>query len=55
MATLDAKQIANGLTLKVRIKRSGEWWFRIKVGMLLIRLAAWVMWMPIEFEFEEPR
>jgi hypothetical protein len=51
MATLpDAKQMANNITLHVRVKRSNEWEWRLKVGLWLIRLAAWVMWMGIEIE-----
>jgi hypothetical protein len=45
-----AKQMANNITLTVRIKRGSEWGIRLKIGAWLIRLAAWVMWMDIEIE-----
>ena len=49
MATMpDAKQMAQSITLQVRIKRTDEWVLRLKIGSLLIRLAAWIMWMNVD-------
>ena len=49
MATMpDAKQMAQSITLRVRFKRTDEWALRLKIGSLLIRLAAWIMWMNVD-------
>jgi hypothetical protein len=57
-ATLDVKEVANNITLNVTLKHHKQWRVRLAVGAWLIRLAAWVMWMNVEFkepvEIEEP-
>ena len=51
MATMPTmKEMANSITLTVRIKRDQEWEWRLKIGALLLRLAAWIMWMNIDIE-----
>lgn len=47
-AILDSRRIAKRVTVQVRIKRFTEWRWRLKLGLLLFRLAAWVMWVNIE-------
>jgi len=46
---LDAQNIAHNLTLNVTITRMDQWRWRIALGSWLIRLAAWVMWVDVEF------
>ena len=46
----DAKQLAQGIMLTVRIKRNAVWVWRMKIGAWLIRLAAWIMWTALEME-----
>jgi hypothetical protein len=41
------------LTLHVRIRRSQLFPVRMWIGFQLIRLAAWVMWMPVRFWTED--
>ena len=48
--TLDTKQVAQDFTLTVTMDRAKIWRWRLAVGGWLIRLAAWVMWMDIEFK-----
>ena len=48
--TPDMKTIASGYTIRVKIKRYHSWLWRLKIGMCLIRLAAWFMWVNIEIE-----
>ena len=58
MATLDrtlhVEQAAKQLTLHCGIKLRGvrQWRWRLVLGMWLIRLAAWVMWVNVEIERE---
>ena len=46
----DTKRIANHITMKVELKRYQGWLWRVKLGMLLIRLAAWIMWVDVEIK-----
>jgi hypothetical protein len=47
-AELDAKQLANELTITVEIKRHKEWTLRLWVAAKLIKLAAWIAWVGVE-------
>jgi len=47
---LDVRKLAHTLTLKVKLRRHAEFKLRAWIGMQLIRLAAWVMWLGVEFE-----
>jgi len=51
---LDAKELATMITLRVRIRRMRRWRVRLWIGCRLIRLASWVMWVPVEIEQVEP-
>lgn len=49
MATLTAKGMAKSITLVVRFKGFKQWSFRLWIATQLIRLAAWVAWVNVEF------
>ena len=51
-ATMDVKELAQRITLTVKLKRLYRWAWRVKIAAWLIQLAAWVMWMDIDIEFE---
>ena len=38
------------LTMKVKLRGVNQWRVRLWLGAQLIRLAAWVMWMDVEFD-----
>jgi hypothetical protein len=46
----DAKELGGRVTMVVTIRRYNQWCFRIWLGVKLIRLAAWIMWMNVEIE-----
>ena len=48
---LDTHHVVDGMGMMLKVKINGlnEWRWRLAVGGWLIRLAAWVMWMDIEF------
>lgn len=50
MRALHVKTAAQNLTLHVQIKGVNQWRWRLALGAWLIRLAAWVMWLDVEFE-----
>ena len=53
MATLPSmKKIANGFTIRITFPQMNQWLWRLKIGVWLIRLAAWVMWMNVEVNAE---
>ena len=49
---VDAKTLASKVTLQITIQRGRRWQWRIAIGAWLIRLAALIMWVPIEMEFK---
>ena len=51
-AELDMVKLASQLTMQVRVKRMNEWRVRLRLGLLLIRLAARVMGVGISMEDE---
>ncbi len=53
-AVLDIRKVAHSITLTVHLRRLHEWDMRIVIARLLFRLAAWVMWVGVEFEDGEP-
>jgi hypothetical protein len=46
----DAKNLAKHITLTVKMKRTRQWRWRVKLAAWLIRLAALVMWVNVEIE-----
>ena len=52
-AVFDTKALVQNITLHVQLKRATQWRWRIQLGLWLIRLAAWVMWLNIEIEMED--
>jgi hypothetical protein len=50
---IDAKDLANQLTIEARVKNFNQWKIRIWIGTKLIQLAGWVMWANIEFIEDE--
>ena len=52
MATLegDMQTIANRLEITVNLRGMTQWKVRVWLGVQLIRLAAWIMWVNVEFE-----
>ena len=52
MATLevDMEDIARRIGITVNLRGLTQWKLRVWIGTQLIRLAAWVMWVNIEFE-----
>ena len=48
-AVVDLKEIAQRITLHVKLDHAREWRWRCKVGTFLIALAARIMWMGIEW------
>jgi len=49
---LDARELAQQITLTVHIRRLKEWEIRLWIAALLFRLGAWVAGFDIEFEEE---
>jgi len=49
-ADIKARDLMDGVELKYRISGLKEWSLRVWIGMQLIRLAAWIMWMDIEWQ-----
>ena len=47
-AVVDMRDVASKYMLTLRIKRADQWRWRLKLGLWLIQLAAWVMWVKIE-------
>uniref|UniRef100_A0A6M3M1I0 Uncharacterized protein n=1 Tax=viral metagenome TaxID=1070528 RepID=A0A6M3M1I0_9ZZZZ len=47
---IKARNLMDGVELKYRIRGLTEWNFRVWIGMQLIRLAAWIMWMDVEWQ-----
>ncbi len=47
---LDTKQLANKVTVSVKLKNINQWRVRIWIGTRLMRLAALIMWVDIEIE-----
>jgi hypothetical protein len=52
-ATIDARDVARRFTLVTKTKRYHEWQFRIWLGLYLIRIAAWIMWIDIEVQHDD--
>ena len=52
MATFeaDAKDIARQLDITVKLRGLARWKVRAWLGVQLIRLAAWIMWVNVEFD-----
>lgn len=51
-AELDAKDIANMMTVNVTIKRYDSWRIRLWIALKLIEFAAWLAWVNIEVNDE---
>ena len=51
-AVIDTKMLANHITIHAKIARMTQWQWRIRLGMWLMRLAAWVMWVNLEIDVE---
>lgn len=47
---VDVKKLAKEVTISVVLRDFKQWQIRIRVGMWLIKLAAWIMWVNIEFK-----
>lgn len=47
---LDVRELTQRITMHVRIHRVSQWQWRMRLAMLLIRLAAWVGWFNVEIE-----
>ena len=45
---VDMKPVAQHITVQARLKRMEEFGWRVWLGVCLIRLAAWIMWMNVE-------
>jgi hypothetical protein len=50
MAIVDAKELAGNITINIKVTRYNQWQFRYNLGLWLIQLAAWIMWINIEVE-----
>ena len=52
MATFEANMhtIANLLEITVNLRGMTQWKVRVWLGVQLIRLAAWIMWVNVEFD-----
>ncbi|HUX29156.1 MAG TPA: hypothetical protein VMV78_00855 [Thiobacillus sp.] len=48
--TMDVKDFAPRCTIDVKLKNARQWRWRVFLGVCLIRLAAWIMWVNVEFE-----
>ncbi len=49
MAEINLRDIASKITVTVTIKNETQWRWRIWLAVQLIKLAAWVAWMNVEF------
>ena len=49
---IDAKDLAGKMIMHVKIKRCQQWQWRIRIAVVFIRLAAWIMWVNVEIENE---
>lgn len=49
-AVFDASELARSCTMKVTVRNVGRLNARIRIGLLLMRLASWVMGPRIEIE-----
>lgn len=47
---VDIKDLSKRVTVSVTLWNIKQWRVRIWLGKILIRLAAWVMWVNVEFE-----
>jgi hypothetical protein len=52
-AVVDMKEMANRVTITATLKNARQFHWRVWLGVRLIKLAAWVMWMDVEFEGED--
>lgn len=52
-AEINAKELAQGMVLTLKVKRITEWEIRIRIAIWLIRLASRIMWIKLEIEREE--
>lgn len=50
---LDAKKLANEITVTVKIKHYHSWRVRLWIALRLISFAAWLAWLNIEVERPE--
>ena len=50
---LDTRKLLKAFNLKLRIKGLRQWGIRTWIGVRLIQLAAWIMWLDVEIEIEE--
>lgn len=48
--TVDAKDIAGRLTIKLKVKHARQWAVRTWVAIQLIRLAAFIAWIGCDIE-----
>lgn len=53
IASIPIKSVLKNATLNVRLTGVKRWRVRLWIGMRLIRLAAWIMWMNIEISGPE--
>ena len=53
IAEVDMRNLANRITMTVRLKRHKEWRWRLWLGVKLIQLAAFVMWMRPDVSFDD--
>ena len=50
--TLDAKRLAQGVTMHVKFDQLREWVWRARIANLLLRLVALIMWCKLDVELE---
>lgn len=48
----DAKDLVTDMNMTITVARYDEWRFRLWLGLLFIRLGAWIAWIGVKEEVE---